>query len=49
MMKVVGRECGDEGKSISFNKVTKNFCVSVIGIEEICVKVACDDHVLVVR
>ena len=49
MMEVVGRECGDEGKSISFNKVAKNFCVSVIGIEEICVKVACDDHVLVVR
>ena len=47
-MKVVGRECGEEGKSISLDKVTENFGVGVRGIEEICIKVTCDDHVLVV-
>ena len=47
-MKVVGKKCGDEVKSMSFNKVTENFDVGVRGIEEICIKITCDDHVLVV-
>ena len=47
MMKVLGRKCGDEGNSISYNKVAKNFGIGVIGIEEICIKVAYNDQVLV--